>query len=144
MNNFENSDESRRLINQRDELKDAPKLSSLEKKDSFSVPDGYFDNLPDQVMNKIAANPLLNTENPFIVPDFYFEKLANDISNKTVTERSNGRIITLLRPQYSLSLAAACLALFFFIRMVEKPLLMNVSQETAENAVISDSDLVGL
>ena len=35
----------------------APKLSSIEKKEVFSVPANYFDSLPDQIMDKITAAP---------------------------------------------------------------------------------------
>lgn len=46
--------------NDNDLRKDAPFLSSLEKKNSFPAPEGYFENLPTQIQNKINGAGIKN------------------------------------------------------------------------------------
>lgn len=128
----------------------APTLSSIEKKASFSVPDNYFDTLPTEIMDKITSDPLLNPAakaNPFALPENYFNELPLDISNrieKAKASKSNpaGLFKAVLRPQYAVSLITACFALFVCIRFFEKPVTVNISQPTAENISISESDLL--
>src|SRR5437764_940692 len=98
-------------------------------KNPFSVPDGYFDSLPHKIMDKIAASPALeeiSISNPFSVPEHYFEQLPLQIISRIEANKKQKVSIAavfshVLRPKYSVSLMAACLALFFCIRFFEKP-----------------------
>ena len=56
---------------------------------SFMVPSGYFDELPEQVMNSITALPDFDKQavvQPFEVPANYFESLPSILSEKITTK----------------------------------------------------------
>jgi hypothetical protein len=135
-----------------DELKGmAPKLSSIQKKEAFSVPDNYFDSLSDKIMDKISSVPDFEkaaVTNPFTVPENYFEKLPLAIMSRIEAEKSKrfslaGLLAQAMRPKYSMSLITACFALFVCIRFFEKPIMMHVYESTAESISISDIEVLG-
>ncbi len=129
----------------------APKLSSIEKKKVFSVPADYFDSLPDQIMDKVSTTPQFEeiaVSNPFTVPENYFEELPLNIINRIEASQSKrftlaGLLARVVCPKYSLSLIAACFALFISIKFFERPINMNASNATAQNISISESDVLG-
>ena len=141
MKEFENNDELRDL---------APILSSIERKEVFSVPANYFDSLSDQIMERVSAPPVfeeITAANPFIVPENYFEGLPLDIIKRIEVSQSKkfslaGLLAQVMRPKFSLTLITACFALLICIRFFEKPILLNVAQITAEVS-ISESDVLG-
>lgn len=56
----------------------APTLAKVKKENCFTVPAGYFDELPEVVRVEIIASQF-SKENPFTVPADYFNELALDI-----------------------------------------------------------------
>jgi hypothetical protein len=81
------------------------------KKNSFSVPEGYFDNLHQSIMDKIETLPDFEksaVKNPFNVPENYFERLPIDIS-QIISEKnslSESRIF-FNRPRFIIPVAFA-------------------------------------
>jgi len=135
-----------------DELKAmAPTLFSIEKKEAFTVPAGYFDSLPDKVMDKIAADPLYSPSaqgNPFVVPENYFEGLPLDIIKKVEASQAKrfslgGLLAQVLRPRYSMTLVTACFALLICVRFFQKPVSMSISETAEVKVTISDIEAVG-
>ncbi|GAB4277747.1 MAG: hypothetical protein Kow0068_00980 [Marinilabiliales bacterium] len=67
----------------------APKLTSIEKKNPFEVPEGYFETFPDKLLNKI--NEEQTKKSPF------------------------NRIVSIIKPQLKLAAAFLLLAMFAFL-----------------------------
>lgn len=62
------------------ELKEvAPALLQAEKNALYSVPENYFHNLPDRIMDAVAASYLPKPVNVYQVPDGYFKSLSLEI-----------------------------------------------------------------
>ena len=57
----------------------SPLLAGLEKKNVFSVPEGYFDMLTISILKNINTEAQIET---FTVPEGYFENLSTNILNK--------------------------------------------------------------
>lgn len=66
-------------------------LSNIDKKQPFLLPNNYFNNVTDQLINKLACEEELtdyktlsniNKENNFRIPKNYFEKLKNKLEYK--------------------------------------------------------------
>ena len=90
-------------------------------KTNFKVPDNYFDELPDKIMDQINSIPDFEKENiinPFSVPENYFEKLPVAVSERVSSAKSKGFSWTgiFTRPRYVIPLACILLAagLYFF------------------------------
>ena len=69
-----------------EKLKDLLKNSSSSQ--SFNVPDGYFTELPEKVMNSINSLPDFEKQSvvqPFEVPANYFEGLPSIINDKIIS-----------------------------------------------------------
>ncbi|HEX8461775.1 MAG TPA: hypothetical protein VF623_10105 [Segetibacter sp.] len=75
-----------------EELKrEAPFLAEIDDNQLYSVPAGYFDNFPNEILTKIKAGqepayPFSNSM-PFSVPGGYFENLSKNILQK-VSEKN--------------------------------------------------------
>jgi hypothetical protein len=142
MNSSENNDELRKL---------APKLSSIEKKEVFSIPANYFDSLSNQIIDKVSTDAAFEKSavtNPFSVPENYFEELPLEIINRIGTlqaeKLSLGELFArALRPKYSLSIITACFAVFLCVKFFEKPMMLNAPSSTSENVFISETDVLG-
>ena len=55
------------------------KINDIKMKNTFGVPEGYFDSLKDQIQTGIIEEKLkeeYGNKHPFIVPDDYFEKFS--------------------------------------------------------------------
>lgn len=79
--------ENKTIINELKEI--APIIASIQKKDLFIVPDSYFDNLADKVLDKIKVEGAENQKNtPLTIPDGYFNNLASNIISKIKNEQS--------------------------------------------------------
>lgn len=103
-------------------------IDKVKKSDSFQVPDGYFSELPDQVMERIAAEEKVaqilekyRNGHSFPIPDGYFAELPDQVMARIeATEKRRGlfrrRIFT------SISVAAS------LILVVGIGLLWNTSQ----------------
>lgn len=70
-------------LNEMDEnwQKVAPTLAAIEKTNPFSVPDGYFDQMQQQLQSRIGIAQFDNEEPYFNVPDNYFETLESKITS---------------------------------------------------------------
>jgi len=107
--------------------KSAPLLfnlkSEMDSDAGFRVPDGYFEAMTSEVMNKIASVPdFENAENvnPFNIPDGYFDSLPTIIQQRITDQNRKGNWITEIFykpvPKYSLIIASIFLVLFFSIK----------------------------
>ena len=78
-NNLENNDWK----------KEAPELGSLPVYHSFSVPEGYFEHLPTQIINSIYLEKLKSKvkETGFSTPPAYFDRSNERISAEIFMER---------------------------------------------------------
>ena len=86
-------------------------LKKTGKQSMHTVPSAYFDSLEDQICTKIVARSF-SKEHGFSIPKYYSNTLENKVLQKIVVRRKQPPP---LRLKYSLSLAAACLVLFFAI-----------------------------
>lgn len=71
-------------IENNDWMNEAPALAALEKRNPFSVPDGYFENCENGVFSAIFLDGLKQktSNNDFEVPQLYFEDLAERIQTQ--------------------------------------------------------------
>ena len=69
--------------------KEAPKLAAMGKINPFSVPDGYFNTLPEQINSQLFLAELHpgNATGKFTVPDGYFENLSEHIESRISVEK---------------------------------------------------------
>ena len=58
---------------------EAPTLASMEKANPFTVPEGYFAEMEEQLRRRVGINAFDNSENLFTVPAGYFEELEDKI-----------------------------------------------------------------
>ncbi len=78
----------------------------------FHVPNGYFEELPSNIMDQINALPDLNntsTVNPFNIPEGYFENLPSSITEIIVKHKSRTEswFERLFRPRIAIPIAFA-------------------------------------
>ncbi|TKB98894.1 hypothetical protein [Pedobacter cryophilus] len=66
--------------------KDAPLLNSIEKSNSFSMPDGYFENLSENIINQISLENLASKSSAFKTPHSYFENFESQLFSKIALE----------------------------------------------------------
>ncbi|WP_017259423.1 hypothetical protein [Pedobacter arcticus] len=59
--------------------KEAPTLATISKQNTFKTPEGYFNELTEQITNQIKISELIN--NPFEVPNNYFDELSKQITS---------------------------------------------------------------
>ena len=71
-------------------------IDKVKKSDSFQVPDGYFDALPDQVMQRIETEEKVaqvlekyREGNSFSVPDGYFATLPDQVMDRVRASESH-------------------------------------------------------
>lgn len=71
---------------------EAPKLAAMGRKNPFSVPEGYFNALPEQINSQLFLNELHpgNNAGNFTVPEGYFENLAGHIESRVAVEKFSG------------------------------------------------------
>jgi hypothetical protein len=103
------------------------KLNGLDK-DSFSVPDGYFESLPEKIIERIDLMDAkkIAAENPFSTPEGYFEKLSSDITNRIAVKTVNRPIFK----RAVILVPLACLLIMFGYFLLNK----NSSTEKTEIA----------
>ena len=80
------------------------------KQDHLTIPEGYFEKLPDIIQSKIFLDGL-NKENAFEVPEGYFDELPALIQNRILSENKETKIISIFRNKLSYVAAAASIAL---------------------------------
>lgn len=85
------------------------------KTSGYKVPKGYFDQIEDSVMSRLASDSMPDAPG-FKVPESYFSEVENDILSKIeVTSDTKVRSIGLRKTFYYISGVAAALLLFFAI-----------------------------
>ncbi len=100
----------------------APKLAAMEKQNPFLVPDGYFSNLENRVLDALDKKPsLVNT-----TPDGYFDSLSDRVLERVQAEE-NTRVIPFYKKRW-LSIAAS-----FIILLGAGYLLTSPSDTSIEN-----------
>lgn len=66
-----------------DWMEDAPKLATLQRKNPFNVPSGYFEQSATEISNSIFINQLKDkTKSSFTTPNNYFQKFQERIEAK--------------------------------------------------------------
>jgi hypothetical protein len=76
-------------------------LAGIEKKNVFSIPEGYFDMLSITILKKLDTSPLIET---LTVPEGYFENLSSSILQKirSLNETAEQELRTLSPMLYSI------------------------------------------
>jgi hypothetical protein len=69
----------------RDWLNEYMSLKQVNPENPFTVPEGYFDSLDEQILSKIKLEEL-RSEDDFIVPDGYFDELTNNTQARIAIE----------------------------------------------------------
>ncbi|WP_316734472.1 hypothetical protein [Pedobacter aquatilis] len=74
-----------------DWIKDAPMLATMVKRNPFLVPNGYFENCEQELLNQVFLDSLKQktSENAFEVPTNYFEELTELIETRIALEAIN-------------------------------------------------------
>lgn len=77
-------------------------VTGLPKENPFSVPEGYFEELPDSILFRIKGRENhkadFSSANHFEVPEGYFDSLSKSILVKTaIKQKTQGKIIWLHR-----------------------------------------------
>lgn len=87
-------------------LEVAPTLASLDKRNPFKVPDGYFDTLRNRTLDAMDQKPILSES----TPDGYFDNLADIVLEKAQAGKEV-KIIPFYKSRW-LAIAASFLVLF--------------------------------
>lgn len=67
--------------------KDAPTLAAMQRVNAFSVPQGYFESLSQNIQtNIILESHRFENEEEFTIPQGYFENLEQEIETKIILE----------------------------------------------------------
>lgn len=90
----------------------APILSKIKKPIHHNVPDGYFDQLEDQIMSQI--NILNHDKTKLHVPEGYFETVEDQILN-IVTDQRTKVIPIFKKPFFRIVIAASVVFMLAFI-----------------------------
>jgi hypothetical protein len=64
------------------------KLEEFKNKNGFTVPEGYFDELPGNIRARIAIEEVSEKEAGFSVPEGYFDELAGNIQSRIAVEEA--------------------------------------------------------
>ena len=122
-----------------DELKGpAPELSRLSNVNPFTVPDGYFESMHAEVMNKILSQPDFESAsevNPFEVPAGYFETLPTLIQQRIIDEKSKrittrewmGAVFSRPAPKYALAFASVALLVLLSIKYFTRTIRVDMT-----------------
>ena len=109
----------------------SPLLNTISKQVPYSVPEGYFNELPESLMAGIRSHedyqtsdeelsslsPLLNSmgkQNPYSVPDGYFENFGKDINLKS-DNKPAAKIVSMVNRKWFRFAAAAVVIGFIAI-----------------------------
>jgi hypothetical protein len=132
------------IFSDEDLERSAPLLFDLKKKITsdagFSTPQGYFDSLSSEVMNKIESIPDFETQaniNPFNTPEGYFDSLPSIIQQRIIDENkkksvweSIAGIFSSPVPKYALAFASIFFFLFFSVKYFTRTIHVDYVQET--------------
>ncbi len=62
--------------------KEAPNLTAISKENAFETPNGYFNNLTEQINSQVKITQLVAKTNDFDTPAGYFENLDQQIQSR--------------------------------------------------------------
>lgn len=135
-----------------DELKSiAPTLAGLKRElqgsaagNPFATPEGYFDEMNSEVMNKIQSIPgveSVSNENPFAVPAGYFENLPSEIQQKIIERETRknaiaqwiGDVVMRPVPKFTLALASIVLVIVFSAKYFTRTVKVDYVQQQPES-----------
>lgn len=111
-------------------------------KDSFQVPEGYFDQLQDSIMAGIAAEKLRAqvSDTGYRVPENYFETLPAKIKAAAIPSSPVVPVRKLGRPRWVQYAAAACVTLALGISVYFRIASDNSTDNQLNN--VSDQDIL--
>jgi hypothetical protein len=123
------------------ELRDlAPHLAKLPKKNTSVLPNGYFQEVEEQIMRQILIAEI-DDKSPAQAPDGYFEKLESDLDgmvNKSNANNSSGiKMLLLSNLKLIRYAAAAVMILFVSVWVVFN---MNSTNDEINNIAMDNSD----
>jgi len=78
----------------RDWLNEYMSLKQVNPNNPFTVPEGYFDSLTEQILSKIKLEELKKSGDGFIVPEGYFDELARNIQARIAIEEVSDKETT--------------------------------------------------
>lgn len=115
----------------KEELKDAPTLRNLKRVSIFQPPAGYFDQLTDQIQQKLEKSAKevdaslldqLSKDNVFRVPPLYFEELPHRLHQVVdhIPVKPRSTSFRKLRPGFTLAIAAS-ISLLLIIGLWMRP-----------------------
>src|SRR5690606_10318169 len=84
------------------------KIIDLKDAESFTVSEGYFTNLENQILSQVN---LSSNDNDFSVPPAYFEKLSQDILSKAEQQQTKKPKTQILKLSFVKYAAAAIILL---------------------------------
>ncbi|NNF32789.1 MAG: hypothetical protein HKN68_01685 [Saprospiraceae bacterium] len=84
-----------------------PGTDIFPERTGYQVPNGYFDELTDKIMDRVDIPTYDDTD----LPESYFESLPDRIMSRTGTEESSGRVVKMSGWKKYMSIAAS-LAIF--------------------------------
>jgi len=143
----------------------APFLAKLEPTLAFKVPKGYFDELPETILESVSPLAALKKEPAFTVPKNYFESLPDLVLDRvapkpvteTVAEPASSSssswlddlinsVAVLFQPRYALRLATVAMVLVaavFFIQNqnADNGMLVGITGEEQDTEEITLDDL---
>lgn len=108
------------------------------KKNGFTVPEGYFDSLEDNIIDELKVKESV-TNTGFKVPDNYFENLEDSVLSKVSNLEKDTKVIKLFSRKtilFASSIAAAILLLFNLSIFTEKA--TEPDFETVENYILNE------
>ena len=122
-------------MNRKDEIRNeleqiSPYLAGLDLRPAFKIPKGYFDELPDTVLESVSPLAELKKEQVFKVPENYFKSLPDLVLAKVAPQEEEevvtkpvlspqsswiddliNSVAVLFQPRYALRLAAVAIVL---------------------------------
>lgn len=106
-------------------------INSTGNPDSFKVPEGYFDSLPDQILEKVSSKVSMD------VPDGYFDTLPDQVLQQTVEKKSRLIPLNMVTRVAAIFIIGALASMLVFSNMGNESdknidsLLANVTPEEA-------------
>ncbi len=108
-------------------------------KNSFTIPENYFDELQEQIRFKTQFEKQEN----FAVPDNYFPELKNKLTQ--ISEEKSAKIISIRHKRFYISAIAASVALLFGVMFLlnhnqtQQEIASTISHETLYDIYVEDT-----
>lgn len=136
----------------------APFLAGLELRPAFKVPTGYFEELPESVLESVSPLATLKKESAFSVPKDYFQSLPDLVLERVAPQQDTATeaaptpaaapssnwlddlinsIAVLFQPRYAMRLATvAVLLIAGFVFLNSPPDVGSIEEDPGELALI--------